>query len=641
MRKKYPAILLAVVMACITVFPAAAAENVPDSDVQAIASVADEAQEDTEQAPAYDDSESEDGQTQGTGASLEESLGDVEEPSSEEVWNQSALPNGEDAIEEESAQEEIGDEENPDDALLDGDTEDTEEELIDEYAIATLAVTNGFGQGEDGNWYYYTNGQIDTGMNSVIQGVVNGVNAWWYVVGGKVQLTFTGLADYSNANGWWYINEGKVDFSYNGFANNSNGWWYIDGGKVIFSTNSVIKGTVNGTNAWWYVVGGKVQETFTGLADYSNSNGWWYIENGKVTFTKDTIAHNKNGWFYVKDSKVDFNFTGLADFPNENGWWYIEKGKVTFTKNTIAHNKNGWWYIKGSKVDFNFTGLADFSNENGWWYCEGGQVKFNHTGVEQNKNGWFYVSGSKVQFSYNGFANNSNGWWYIENGKVTFNKNSVIQGTVNGTNAWWYVVGSKVQTGFTGLADYSNSNGWWYINNGKVTFNYTGIAKNKNGWYYCEDSKVLFDEPLALAAKFVGAHSSANASNSDKLSSVFSYMRANYNYTLYYGVPTAADLPSYAVDYFTSMTGNCYRHAAACTCVAKVLGYETRTAVGTIDTGNGPSAHGWCEVNVNGTWYILDVGFNVYMKTMEQYPDTLAVDNRYTLNVVNGKAVWQ
>ncbi len=412
-------------------------------------------------------------------------------------------------------------EENIDDEELDGGS-DEEEDADSDYGIMTLAkVGDGFQQDADsGDWYYYVDGKIDTSRNDVIYGSVDSVTAWWYVVGGKVQLTFTGLADYSNANGWWYIKNGKVDFtvntvaqnkngwyyvengkvdfSYNGFATNSNGKWYIENGKVTFNKNSVIKdttGAIGSKGTWWYVVGSKVQSDFTGLADYSNENGWWYVEDGKVTFTKDAIAKNKNGWYYVKDSKVDFSFTGLADFKNENGWWYIENGKVTFSKDTVAKNKNGWYYIKDSKVDFSFTGLADFSNENGWWYIEDGKVTFTYNGVEKNKNGWYYIKDSKVDFSYNGFEKNSNGSWYIENGKVTFSKNSVIKdtdGAIGTEGIWYYVVGSKVQYDFTGLANYSNANGWWYIKNGVVDFTANTVAQNNNGWYYVEGGKVIF-----------------------------------------------------------------------------------------------------------------------------------------------------
>ncbi len=349
----------------------------------------------------------------------------------------------------------ISDEAEPEvvDASYEEDTSDDEEDPVaedEDYGIATLAVTNGFAKGSDGSWYYYTNGKIASGTNSVIKGTVNGVNAWWYVVGGKVQTSFTGLADYSNSNGWWYIEKGKVtfshegvehnkngwfyvkdskvQFSYNGFAKNSNGWWYIEKGKVTFNKNSVIQDTnkkIDGKSTWWYVVGSKVQTSFTGLADYSNSNGWWYIESGKVTFSKETVAKNKNGWFYVKDSKVQFSYNGFAQ--NSNGWWYIENGKVTFNKNSVIKDSgkkiNGsadWWYVVGSKVQTSFTGLADYSNSNGWWYIKNGKVDFTANTVAKNKNGWYVVIDGKVDFSFNGFASNSNGWWYIKKGKVDF-----------------------------------------------------------------------------------------------------------------------------------------------------------------------------------------------------------------------------
>ncbi len=358
---------------------------------------------------------------------------------------------------------------------------------------------NGFAYNSNG-WWYCEDGKVTFSKNSVIQDTnkkIDGAASWWYVVGSQVQTDFTGLADYSNSNGWWYIENGKVtfnantvasnkngtfyvegskvNFSYTGFAKDNNDvWWYCENGKVNSNQNSVILDSgkkIDGAADWWYVVGGQVQSSFTGLAHYSNSNGWWYIRNGKVDFTANTVAQNQNGWWYVLDGKVQFGFTGLANYSNENGWWYIKDGKVDFTANTVAQNKNGWWYVLGGKVQFGFTGLADYSNSNGWWYIKNGKVTFDYTGLAQNKNGWYYIKDSKVDFS----------------------KNTVMQGTVNGTNTWWYVVGGKVQTGFTGLANYSNSNGWWYIKNGQVDFTFNGIASNNNGTWLVQNGKVDFN----------------------------------------------------------------------------------------------------------------------------------------------------
>ncbi|MCC8141432.1 MAG: L,D-transpeptidase family protein, partial [Lachnospiraceae bacterium] len=33
-------------------------------------------------------------------------------------------------------------------------------------------------------------------------------------------------------NGWYYVENGKVDFSYTGIAENSNGWWHIKNGRL-------------------------------------------------------------------------------------------------------------------------------------------------------------------------------------------------------------------------------------------------------------------------------------------------------------------------------------------------------------------------------------------------------------------------
>ncbi len=387
--------------------------------------------------------------------------------------------------------------------------------------------------------------------------------------------------------------------------------------------NDQLQGLNKVDGVWGYYVDGKLDASYNGFAE--NSNGQWYVEDGVVTFDRNDVLKDADGvfgtagaWYYVVGSKVQDRFTGLANYKNSNGWWYIKNGKVDFSHNGVDKNANGWWYVTGGKVDFSANTVA--KNSNGWWYILGGKVQFGFTGLAD--------------------YSNSNGWWYIKNGKVDFTHNGVDKNK----NGWWYVTGGKVQFGFTGLANYKNSNGWWYIKDGKVDFGAGGVYKNNNGWWYVNGGKVLFDDCLTYAAQFVGAHSNTGQSASEKMQSCFTYMRNNYNYTRYYGTPTAKDLPSCAVDYFKNGTGNCYRYAAAVTSVAKVLGYETRTALGQIESSQGDgvmSAHGWCEVKVNGTWYICDVGYNVYMKTMAQYPRTLAVDNRYTLNVTGGKAVWK
>ncbi len=303
----------------------------------------------------------------------------------------------------------------------------------------------GFAENSNGKWYC-EDSKVTFSTNGVFKdstGAIGTKGTWYYVVGSKVQTSYTGVADYKNANGWWYIKNGAVDFTANTVAKNKNGWWYVLGGKVQFG--------------------------FTGLADYKNANGWWYIKEGKVDFTHSGVNKNKNGWWYISDGKVQFSYNGFAS--NSNGKWYCEGGKVTFAKNSVIKDatgaigtKNTWYYVVESKVQTGFTGLANYKNGNGWWYIRNGVVDFTHNGVDKNKNGWWYVTDGKVQFGFTGLADyrNANGWWYIRGGAVDFTANTVAQ----------------------------NKNGWWYVKDGKVDFSFTGSVTVSGVKYTVQGGKV-------------------------------------------------------------------------------------------------------------------------------------------------------
>ena len=274
-----------------------------------------------------------------------------------------------------------------------------------EEATNVTAGWNGFHKSPDDNdWHYYRNGQVQSGLDDVIKGTVNGVNAWWHVEDGEVTFDDT-IA--KNSNGWWYINNGRVDFSYNGFARNDNGTFKITNGKVTFRDNGVIK-----IGRSWYNL--SRSRLVTGPTVEKNSNGWWYIDNtGKVDFGYNGFARNRNGWWYIRNGKVQFNTNSVlkGTVDGTNAWWHVVGGKVTFDT-TVAKNSNGWWYIKNGKVDFTANTVA--KNSNGWWVIRNG----------------------KVDFSYNGLATNEHGVWYIRNGKVDFAASESLQsgGSQNNTD---------------------------------------------------------------------------------------------------------------------------------------------------------------------------------------------------------------
>ena len=58
---------------------------------------------------------------------------------------------------------------------------------------------------------------------------------------------------------------------------------------------------------------------------------------------------------------------------------------------------------------------------------------------------------------------------------------------------------------------------------------------------------------------------------------------------------------------YASRSGNCNGQAALFTWIARGLGYDAKAVVGRVLTGHGWSPHGWTEIKINGTTYVVDV----------------------------------
>ncbi len=172
-------------------------------------------------------------------------------------------------------------------------------------------------------WWYIKKGAVDFSYT----GLAKNKNGWWYVEGGKVRFNYTGFAE--NSNGKWYCEKSKVTFKKNDVIKDTTGaigtkgtWYYVVGSKVQTSYTGVAN--YKNKNGWWYIKNGQVDFTANTVA--KNKNGWWYVKDGKVRFTYNGIAENKNGWWYIKKGKVDFSYTGTV---KANGVTYsVKKGKV-------------------------------------------------------------------------------------------------------------------------------------------------------------------------------------------------------------------------------------------------------------------------------------------------------------------------
>lgn len=254
--------------------------------------------------------------------------------------------------------------------------------------INVIDIINGLLPANDGNWYYYVDGNIDYNFNDVVE----------------------------NPYGWWYVEHGKVRFNFNGVAQNLYGNWLIKNGKVDFSNSGVLQ--VNSKSFF---------------RDNCNSyDGWYNFVNGKIIKNK-TVAQNVNGWWFVDDNgKVDFLYNGIAN--NKNGNWVINNGKVNFNYNGLIYDNGVGYYCKNGRVCEDVTNIINIDGE--WYYVIKGIVyNSNDPIVAKNENGWWYVgTNGKVDFNYEGVAQNKNGWWYLKNGKVDFDKKMIFTDPKTGIN---------------------------------------------------------------------------------------------------------------------------------------------------------------------------------------------------------------
>ena len=257
-------------------------------------------------------------------------------------------------------------------------------------------LINGMNKADDGNWYYYVDGEVDT--------------------------SYTGMA--KNAYGWWYIKNGALDRTYTGMSQNEYGVWYMKNGKL----DTTYTGMHVYAGKWIYVKNGKFDTTYTGMA--KNSYGWWHMKNGVLDRTYTGMSQNEYGVWYMKKGKLDTTYTGMYVYDGK--WIYVKEGKFDTTYTGMAKNSAGWWHMKNGVLDRTYTGMSQ--NEYGVWYMKKGKLDTTYTGMYVYNGKWIYVNKGKFDTTYTGAAKNSAGWWYMKKG--------VLDRTYNGT----VVYGGKTYT---------------------------------------------------------------------------------------------------------------------------------------------------------------------------------------------------
>ena len=188
-----------------------------------------------------------------------------------------------------------------------------------------------------------------------------------------------------------------------------------------------------------------------------------------------------------------------------------------------------------------------------------------------------------------------------------------------------------------------------YQNNKPVTNKIVG-SKAKGYYYVDKTGRKVNTREIRQAVDFVMRNSKAGDSRAKRLKACYRALQAYPYFGMTNRAPKAKNLSSYARYMFSHHRGDCYYYASTMAYIARVLGYDSRVAVGGV-TARGPAAplslHGWCEVKYGKSWRMLDCSMqrahldrNLCLVTRKKYPFRLRCDKVYTMTVKKAKVKW-
>ena len=188
-----------------------------------------------------------------------------------------------------------------------------------------------------------------------------------------------------------------------------------------------------------------------------------------------------------------------------------------------------------------------------------------------------------------------------------------------------------------------------YQNNKLVTNKIVG-SKAKGYYYVDKTGRKVNTREIRQAVDFVMRNSKAGDSRAKRLKACYRALQTYPYFGMTNRAPKAKNLSSYARYMFSRHRGDCYYYASTMAYIARVLGYDSRVAVGGV-TARGPAAplslHGWCEVKYGKSWRMLDCSMqrahldrNLCLVTRKKYPFRLRCDKVYTMTVKNAKVKW-
>jgi len=288
------------------------------------------------------------------------------------------------------------------------------------YYTSQVAI-EGWNQADDGNWYYYTDGKVDTSVNGLAYNQTT--DEWWYAVNGKADFSYTGLTLFNDV--WFYVENGILNWNYTGLVQYYDAWFYVEGGSLNWNYTGLVQ--YNGI--WFYVQGGQLNWGYTGLVQHYDA--WFYVEGGQLNWNYTGLTLYNDIWFYVQGGQLNWGYIGLVE--HYGAWFYVEGGMLNWNYTGLAQHYDAWFYIENGQLNWGYTGLCQYNGV--WFYVENGQLNWGYTGLVQHYDAWFYVENGVLNWGYTGLCQYNGIWFYIENGQLNWG----FTGNVYFNGIWWYV----------------------------------------------------------------------------------------------------------------------------------------------------------------------------------------------------------
>ena len=228
-----------------------------------------------------------------------------------------------------------------------------------------------------------------------------------------------------------------------------------------------------------------------------------------------------------------------------------------------------------------------------------------------------------------------------------YQNNRLYTGWYSKSGAKYYAVKGKRIKGWRKIG---GTRYYYFESNYKLATNKI-VGSKSSGYYYVDKNGVrVTTKEIRQAVSFVTKYSSPKLSSQKRLKKCFQALLKYPYQRMTDGEPSARKIASCANYMFSSKKGNCYRYASAMAYIGRVLGYDTRVAVGAV-TARGPKAplspHGWCEVKIGNTWKMIDCSMqranmkkSLYLVTRKNYPYRLKCKKEYNMSIRNGKVKW-